>query len=549
MKNIKNSYIITTQGLLLILFGFILSSCQESGPSASDNRKGRSVRTNVAGQVLPTVTPTASPTPAVRPGASGTANAVFIQSNFCSCLKKKPDILSDCTSFCLNHNDIKPTLYLFTKLGPSIELNDKLQNLRGWCTKALDDGSSGNSTNPACEMVFDDGFTQKSIALDPNTNFGSSNNLIVPIDIITEFNKTFRVFIKEKTSGATSDSIQIRRITEASTVPSLGPLKISPITQFSCVQRVGSISGSNYIFTHAFKNHYYYVDLNVPPTLPGGNPFIACHDTTLYGFTDSPLYPRMEAMPGFFKMWSELDSRFIDQFGYDANGVKDSTKGNGQPDINDILKEKLRQLNVTTNGTYFRALSWLSYPGISNAPRLGYYLVPFLNPDTLRSMCPTQVEYNSSNTEMNVLKEEIGVDTEALYIAQKESECYTDTSSGTAALKPVLDDWILIRESLAKKVWFYNNNGVATEPTDQVQHSNTNIYFYWPADTNSPYVKKANQRMYTIVSPGQVGTISNTACSTTNTAAPSFNQNAPVQTTTLLTDKRLGCIPATLENE
>lgn len=525
--------------LILLAITFVMVSCMDSG---GDARKGRGPLKSAI--LAPTVTPTATATPATpkRPGEPGTSNAVFIQSNFCSCLAGKPDNLNDCTAFCVGKNDASPTLYLFTKLGADIELNDKLKNLKGWCTNQITDAatSSGGGA-PQCNLMYDDGFGAKSIPLPADSAISASNSVKIDIKDLS-LNKTYRVYIQEKTSGATSDSIQIRRIPPPSvSTPSLGPLKITPISQFVCMYR-GITPQTPPLFDQAFKHHFYYVDQNLPPSLPSGNPYVFCHDQNQYGEVDQPIFPRLELQQNFFKMWNETDSRFIDLISYDATGKLLATS-NQQPDINDEIKEKMRQAGITTAANYFVYFEWLAYPGISNAPRLGYLMTPFIDPVTFHATCPTQVDYNSNSTLMRILKDEVGVDTEGLYIAQKQAECYT-TRAGD--IKPALDDYMLIREGLLKKIWFYINNGVRTEPTESVFNSNTSISFYWPPDESSPYVQKSTQKLYTIRYTDELGT-PNTICGTpTPSTAP--NSTPPTPRTTLrASDKRIGCIPAILD--
>lgn len=536
MKWIKNNW--NLHSFLLLAIVIVTTSCMDTG---GDSRKGRvPLKSNVI-VATATPTPTATPETPKRPGEPGTSTAVFIQRNFCSCLAGKADILNDCAAFCSGKNDASPTLYLYTKLGADIELNDKLKNLRGWCTNQISDSTTTTGGGaPQCNLMYDDGFGAKKIPL-PAEAISASNSIKLDIKDL-KINQTYVVYIQELTSGAKSDAIHIRRINPPSAeVPNLGPLKITPISQFVCMYR-GITPQTPPLYDQAFKHHFYYVDQNLPPSLPAGNPYVFCHDQIQYGEIDQPIFPRLELQPNFFKMWNETDSRFIDLMSYDATGKVVSTP-NQQPDINDEIKEKLRQAGISSGANYFVYFEWLAYPGISNPPRLGYLMTPFIDPITYHATCPTQADYNSNSTLMRILKDTVGVDTEGIYIAQKEAECYT-TRAGE--LKPALDDYMLIREGLLKKIWWYIKNGVRTEPTESVFNSNTSISFYWPPDESSPYVQKSTQKLYTIRYTDELGT-PNTICGSPAPAnAP--NSTPPTPRTTLrASDKRIGCIPAILD--
>src|SRR5690606_3220461 len=69
-------------------------------------------------------------------------------------------------------------------------------------------------------------------------------------------------------------------------------------------------------------------------------------------------------------------------------------------------------------------------------------------------------------------------------------------------------DMVLIRETDLKAVWFYLNNDVPTVPTDD-NVANVAVYFYYPLNKDSPFVKTSTQRLYRVkggneVSGGQV---------------------------------------------
>lgn len=516
--------------MFLLMVG--VTSCMDQGAQNHTSRSG--IILNV--KTTPTTTPTPTPTIEVkRPGAPGTTEAVFLKSDFCSCLNSKSDILNDCDSFCSNKAVTEPMLYLNTTVGPDIALNDQLQNLNGWCTKEIADGK----TAPRCKLMYDDGFKAEGIDVVPNVG---NNSLVVPLKLLT-IGTIYQIYLQEQTSGAISKKIQLKRINPATTTTVQGLVKIAPITLFSCLFRTGS-AGTFNTFNNAFKRHFLFVDQNQPPALPAGTVFTVCHDTGLYGANDSILWPRLDQTSNYFKMWDESDNRFMDQI----NELGASTP-NSKADINDIINKKLKDQGITASGDYFSKLGWSAYPGTTNAPTLGYYLTPFVDSTTNRATCPTQVEYNSNTPLFKILKDLVGVDTEGVWLAQKEAECYKDSSN---AWQPVPDDILIIRENLLKKIWFYVKNGKEIEPTETIFNSNTAISFYWPPDEQFPFTKKSTQKLYTIRFPTQINSNTSSLCGTASSSNSSSNSNGGSPDSTQFTkfvssDKRFGCVPAILD--
>lgn len=503
-------------------------SCVESQESGKSGRTGISrIRTSL------TPTPTPTPEKPTRPGANGTSAAVLIQNDYCACLKGKPDILSDCASFCSTRtSDTEPWLYLNVKLTADIELSS-LKDLNGWCTKEIQDGN----TNPSCEMIFDDQLTSPiKVPITPDIG---SKKLRIPIKDLT-YNRRYVAYIRETKSLATSDKIQFQRVEQQTTTPVQGLLKTTPISLFSCIWRIGS-TGTFNTYDNAFRRHFYYVDKNYPPSLPTTD-FLFCHDVIQFGSTDSPLFPRLELRENEIKLWSEVDSRFTDQV--DENG---NSTANQQPDINDTIKSELKKQNITSSGSYFQQLPWIAYPGVSNAPRLGFFLTAFVDTYSGRATCPTQAEYNSNSPLYNLLRDYIGVDTEGFWFALKEPECYKDSSGKN---QPVPTDIMIMREGTLKKIWFYMKNGTTpTEPTESVLHSNTAIYFYWPMDEVNPYIKKSTQKIYKLVYPDELNSdVAATLCGGTGSSGSSnTGGTAPSLPVFRSSDKRIGCLPAIQE--
>ena len=73
---------------------------------------------------------------------------------------------------------------------------------------------------------------------------------------------------------------------------------------------------------------------------------------------------------------------------------------------------------------------------------------PFIDTATGQGFCPDQDRYNGSDPLFRVLKEYIGVDTEGVYIGEREASA-TVNENGEVVRADT--DIIFIRESLLKK--------------------------------------------------------------------------------------------------
>ena len=83
-----------------------------------------------------------------------------------------------------------------------------------------------------------------------------------------------------------------------------------------------------------------------------------------------------------------------------------------------------------------------------------------------------------------------------------------------------------------KKIWFYKENGTHFQPNDNTV-AGKKVQFYWPADPDSPFIKKSHQRTYTVKRPDEL------SCDGTN-----VQDNANDATNTFPPhDKRIGCVP------
>ncbi|ATH07786.1 hypothetical protein BIY24_07440 [Halobacteriovorax marinus] len=435
---------------------------------------------------------------------------VFITKDFCACKSGVPDIINNCESFCSSQSVETPTLFVNTTLGPNIELNEELGTLDRWCNAEISDGLTG----PACFLeVYDgNGTTDLSVEI-----ASGANSFKVNISSLA-LNKTYVATLKEKGSGseAKSKSFQIRRIEYGTGDDNdEAPLKIMPISQYTCLTRAGTQVDAGNLYENAARLHYYFASNNNPPSLPPGDPFLFCHDVNRYGNDDSPLYDRLELIPQHMALWDLSDVRFADQ------------NSDSRSDINETIQKRLLDdygINKTIN--IFGLLTWPNMPNIEgNTPNLGYYMVPWIDPVSGRAFCPNQTNYNSDDKLFNILKEVIGVSTEGMYMAVKEAELLSNADN-----EPVLapTDIMIIRENLLKKIWFYYENNQHYVP-DEITATQKTIHFYWPADVNNPYIRKSTQKIYTIRRPTELNVGSDQTGIPTTVSPP---------------DKRFGCMPA-----
>lgn len=440
-------------------------------------------------------------------------DAVVVKNNFCSCIGGKPDIINNCSSICAGTNTTAATLSGSVTVTEDISLNTAFGSpgtLWGWCNKEIDDGLVA----PSCVLEVFDGSSTIQLPINIPTNSNTFNAVLSNL----QFDVTYVAKIVEagSGSGAKSSSFQFKRKQQ---VPDQdypdGPLKIMPVSQYTCVTRSGEVQSGQDIFENAARVHYYFPSSEEPPPLAPGNNFLICHDINQHGNNDSSLYPRLELIPQHFAVWDQSDIRFVDQ-------------GNGQPKINKIISDRLLQeFGITQETSIFSLFSWPNRPDSnSTPPNVGFFMTPWINPQTGRGFCPTDVQYNGSEPLFKVLKEFVGIDTEGIYLSEKEPELIDVTDEGEPVQAP--QDILIIREGLLKKIWFYYENGVYYTPNDTTAGQKT-VRFYWPADPVHPHVKKSNQRLYTVRAPETIG---------------AGGSRTGLSTVLRPPDKRFGCVPA-----
>ena len=448
-------------------------------------------------------------------------NAITI-SSFCGCLGSEPVIQNNCASFCAGKSTGEDELlFVEVLLAPEIEAVETYGNLKNWCSVEIGDGK----TNPACELQLTDN-NGGTISL-PIENFLSSKSFSVDMKTLSS-GVTYVAKIVETTSGSDSSSFQVRRLEEDNSVDFTGPLSVHHVSQYTCITRSGTSDGINFNWTNALRLHYYYSPNDPPPSLPPiTQGQVYCHDINIHGLSDSPLYERLENIPHHFSVWNYRDTRFVD------------TDANNKEDINDILKQRLLdEYSITKEVDIFGTLKWPNVIPVSDSgsssdsaggdnPILGYYMIPWVNSTTGKGFCPTQENYNGTDPMFRVMKDYIGIDTEGIFLAERESLSMLD-SSGSTIIAPT--DVLIVRENLLKKIWFYYENNQHLEPDDFAAENKT-IMFYWPPDIHDPYVRKSTQYIYTVRSSENIGT-------------GDANGSSDLQTSIRPPDKRFGCVPS-----
>lgn len=454
-------------------------------------------------------------------------NAVKFKTDFCGCKDGKAVTYGNCASYCASKGNTNGQGILFANFNVTedISLNPSLVSLNGWCNNPLPD----EETNPKCLVKAKD---EDGTEVPLDVTIGSTpNSLKIPIDTLAE-DKAYVLTLYETSSGSKSDSIQIIKFSEDIPMATLGPLKNAPITQYSCIHRPPSeddVTGEIY-YDAAFRVHFYFLPRIPPNPIPAGSD-IVCHDfmNPLYGLIDDILFPRLEQIPGIFNLWDTTDPRF-----YDNNG-------NGNDDVNDIIIQKAKNFgasNIPASTRFFEKFPVMSTVeeteeaggNASVAQSMGYYMAPWIDQTTFRSYCLNSTHYNSSNPLFKAMRDVIGVDMEGIYVGAKAPETVFDRD-GVPMAAP--DDFILIRETDLKAVWFYMKNGVPTVPTDAIV-STVPVFFYYPLNKTSPYVRSSTQRIYQV--KGAVELNNDTVEGGGNNSSGSSTNYPPH-------DRKIGCIP------
>lgn len=504
----------------------MLSSCQETAPRSRELiTSGNSVSddndTDDGGEQV------------VEDPTRPTGQIVF-KKDRCICQAGKSTVVNDCTNFCANKLDQQEYLYAEFTPGLDIVTNQQLQNTRGWCSNPIlnDNGEAIDGGNASCALEYtsSSGATGFFDAIE----WLGDNSLRINVSGQMIEGSIYLLTLKELSSGAKTNTVQLLKGEVEDPQAELGPLKISPVNQYTCMSLGYSQDEEtgDLFLDNAYPLHFYYVNSNTPPTVPPNVINIYCHDIQNPSYTryDKPEYPRLELVPGTFNFWGESDPRF-----YDTN----------QNTILDV-HEEIKEYVDSKNGTYdpstqqiFFPFSWPNFPysatsgdgsttgGQTENQFLGYIMTPWIDQSTFKAYCPNDTHYYSNNPVFQAMRDLIGVNTEGLYMAIKETETTTDENGNVTVAS---NDYLLIREGMLKKVWFYYQNGQKFKPTNE-NVGNLTVHFYWPPDPNSPFIKKSNQRLYTVRHPQDLSG---------NPAA----DNQQLRTNLRPHDKRFACIPA-----
>lgn len=441
-------------------------------------------------------------------------NQIDIKSDFCSCINGKSDLISDCAATCAAlPSTNSPTLYLNTIMGTEIALNEKLKNLYNWCSVQLE---SDNGT-PQCFLSATDGVTTINnipVNISPNSNSLTANIQGLALD------KTYIVKIIEGKAGSNAQSkeFQLRRKSQPTddTTP-VGALKVTPISQYSCLTYGGTINDSGQLMRTNYSRVYYnFAPNDTPaPIAPAGGTNVSsvvCHDEELHPGNDSVEYPRLELIPQSFAMWDKADPRFVNQ---DGTGFV----------INKTLTSRLyNEYGISATINLFTLVSYPNRPPTAStssvSPSLGFMMIPFTDKSG-KSFCPTQADFNSADAPLFTIMKDYMDDTEGLYIAEKEVEMILENG----AYRPIYAT-MLITETKIKAYGFYIENGLKIKADQSAMNSKT-IYFYWPISPTMDPLIQGNRKLFTI--------------RTFNTINGNIPAGQPVNQVT--TDKRLGCVP------
>ncbi len=498
----------------LAVMSMMLSSCQDTLPA----------RTTISPDLSQTTGGTTGGGEAAQPTRPD--NAVKFKTGYCGCKDTKAITYGNCASFCAGKNtNGAGVLFATFNVTEEISLNPELVTLKNWCNKAI----GNEESNPSCVLqAKDDEGNSFNLPVDP----GSSNSsLQINIDRLSE-DKTYILTLVETTSNSKSDTIQIIKFSEDIPLSLLGPLKNAPISQYTCINRPAPDDGgdnSDIYYDVAFRVHLYFLPRIPPQPVAAGSDFV-CHDfmNPLYGAIDDILFPRLEQLPGIFNLWDTMDPRF-----YDNNG-------NGNDDVNDIVNQKAKNfgaVNIPASQRYF-----VKFPQMASietneeggatasvAQSMGYYM-PYWLDSNYKSYCLNNTHYNSSNPLFKALRDIVGVEMEGIYVGVKTPETIFDRYGNPLAAP---DDFLLIRETDLKAVWFYMKNGVPTVPTEAIV-STVPVFFYYPLNRASPFVKSSTQRIYQVKGAPEIA----------NEEVQEGGANTSGSSSTYPShDRKLGCIP------
>lgn len=440
-------------------------------------------------------------------------NAFTIEPTTCSCRNGKSDVVNDCDATCATKtNSANAILYLNTTPSAEVLLNDKLKNLNNWCRVQIEDGLEA----PECYLKLWDGSSEQYV---PLNTFVNSNSATADISTVTTFNKTYIASIVETKSGAKSGEFQIYRKPQSSSSTVQGALKITPISQYTCITYGGTTSTSGEFLRNSEARIFYYYASNetpapVPPYASNKPRNVVCHDEFLHPGNDSAEYPRLENIPLHFSMWDKTDPRFVE----DAATKKLA--------INKILEDRYFEETNGQSATFgfFTQVTYPNRPSVGTTAQtaipMGYMMIAFVDSQG-KAFCPKQADFSGNDLIYNILGEYVP-ETEALYLAEKEAEVIQEGSD----FKTVYGN-MFITESKVLPVAFYIENGLKIKVTSTTSMASKTIHFYWPIDSREDPLFQGNRKLYTIRSPDNL----------------SGQTPSGIPTSIRPNDKRIGCVP------
>ncbi len=516
-----------SSGMILMLFmSLLFASCQDTIPNRATISKGKSTievpkcneneKLIEATETEPAFCEPLEPT---RPDL-----AISFKADYCACKDGKAVSYGNCASFC-STKGTGGAEQLFANFDVTADISlTGLKNVAGWCNTII----SATAANPECVIEAKD--SNNNILRAPVITYPSGNSIVADVTSLAQ-DETYVLTLVEVSSGARSKPVQILKPSQETPLSLLGPLKIAPISQYSCVIRQFSLDPQTQdpFYEKAYRVHFYFLPRLRPSKVDASTIF--CHDIVKYGTADEEGRERFEEIPGVFNLWDTSDPRFFDN------------NGNGNDDINEVIAQKVQNFGggtLTAGSKFFIKFSWPGSPTLSDeagnssstssTQPIGHYMAPWIDQQNqFKSFCLNSSHYNSTSALFKAFRDIVGVDTEGLYVGEKSPE--TVFSSNGQVIGTGVKDYILIRESDLKAVWYYMNNGVPTAPTDD-NVANVAVYFNYPLNKASPFIKTSTQRIYRVRGASE---LSNTA---TNTSQPT-GTSSPYPPH----DRKIGCIP------
>lgn len=390
--------------------------------------------------------------------------AFSFKDNTCVCRNDKPVSKGDCANVCRGKNTKgADVLYGEFSVG-SVLANSSLKHAKNWCYKFL----MGDSGFPKCVLEATNSIGEKTILT--NFSFPKNNTFTADVTSLNE-DDTYWFRLIETTSKSASIPYDVYIFDPVGV-----PLKITAINQYSCLPKAAP----------DVKTHFFYNPRLAPAAVRPVDDFI-CHDVAVNGPVDSDLFPRLENTPGVSSLWNQSNFLFFDN------------NGDGVLDVNEHYMKKVTEFGGSSKGNV-RLFGILSAPGTKEInfeagnfsyDQLGFLMSYWVDTESSISYCPGEAQYASAEPYFKAIKDIVGVATEGIYVADRsENE---------------LRDYLLIREADLKAVWFYMKNGVLTAPTESNAQFQI-IYFHYPLNKVTPFVKGPNQKTYRLRSSQEMNT-------------------------------------------